>query len=1204
VKNAAGAVVSTVAVQSDADGSSLAFANGTYAVKTVAPATAGALSTITFGGATINNADATTNNTAAAAPAAAAVVAGTAVINELPVITVPTTPVSALVGSTPNNVSGVSFTDADDNTGFTATVKASGTSQVAFSNVYTAIVKDSTGGLLGPNQGSNTVTVTGTKSVVQNVLGALTYISNASIAGAETATVTVTDAKGGSATSTINIAVAKQLTLATTTVTANLTGTANDDQFSGSLADFSRYTSPYSVVGAGGNDKLILSSVNGDVAGLASGISALELTLTGNSTLTVSTSKFASSLTTVNATGNYTLGGTFNSGTTFNIAALASAATNGLTITNLLVPSTSVASAVTTDAVTVNLTTTTAGDTTLASITDTARTIDVLNINSNGSVANVIGTINPLATNATVNIAGAKDLTITTALPALGTGKVDASTFTGKLKLTTDAASTTVLGGSAADSITGGAGTDSITGNAGNDSIVGSNGSDTLSGGAGDDTLTGGTDIDSILGGDGADSITSNNGNDFLYGEAGNDTINGGTGSDSIDGGADADSITGGGGSDTLVGGAGNDTIVGGAGVDAITGGTGADVLTGGITGVNTYTFTLGDSGNTAATRDQITDLKTGDIIKFGGYGITGLTTGANLGTSASSLTAKEVYVDQVNNRIVIETAVDGTTTEEIVIPSSVGKASFTYNYGADSVVGTADDYLTVGYAPLTKTNDGLGKLTLVGNTVADIYVNIQTNQSPTVAGDTISGGIIRSLDTSAVTGGAISIVGSTGNDSIIGSALSDSINGAEGNDLITLGAGADSVVITATTGGTDTITDFVGGTDYLTIGASTTAQVFAVTSVAGGSATYASGIAGDGTLYINGATLSNGTAVTGAETITGSAGTDSIVGGAGSDTIDGGAGNDVINGGAGNDSITGGSAGTDSIYGGDGDDYIITAGTKAYMSGDAGNDSIVGSAGSDTIDGGSGNDTITGGTGGSDSISGGDGNDSIIGGALSDTIDGGAGNDSITGGSGGSDSISGGDGNDTITGGALSDTISGGSGDDVITGGAGSDSIVGGDGADTITGDAGADALTGGLGIDIFVAGTDGSIAGTALDTISDFNTGGSDIIRLAGTVVVPTSGGTAVATSAVAVATGGLVTFDSADDTYAEKVTALQADTAKMGAGKAVLFVDGSDTYVFFDGATTGTGDDQIIKLTGVSGTSFDTITVGTTTTDITIG
>ena len=94
-------------------------------------------------------------------------------------------------------------------------------------------------------------------------------------------------------------------------------------------------------------------------------------------------------------------------------------------------------------------------------------------------------------------------------------------------------------------------------------------------------------------------------------------------------------------------------------------------------------------------------------------------------------------------------------------------------------------------------------------------------------------------------------------------------------------------------------------------------------------------------------------------------------------------------------------------------------------------------------------------------------------------------------------------------------------------------------------------------------------------------------------------------VATSNVNVAAGGLVTFESTDSTYAKKVIAITADLGTKAANAVSLFVDGSDTYVFFAGADgTTAADNQIIKLTGVSGTSFDTITVGTTTTDITIG
>ena len=122
---------------------------------------------------------------------------------------------------------------------------------------------------------------------------------------------------------------------------------------------------------------------------------------------------------------------------------------------------------------------------------------------------------------------------------------------------------------------------------------------------------------------------------------------------------------------------------------------------------------------------------------------------------------------------------------------------------------------------------------------------------------------------------------------------------------------------------------------------------------------------------------LSKADSITGsayADSIYGYAGNDTINGGTGDDYIDGGAGNDVLNGGdgedllvgyAGNDTINGGAgddlvldggAGNDVLNGGDGDDYSLY--------GDAGNDRINGDAGNDILDGGLGNDTLTGGTG------------------------------------------------------------------------------------------------------------------------------------------------------------------------------------------------------------------------------------------------
>lgn len=66
----------------------------------------------------------------------------------------------------------------------------------------------------------------------------------------------------------------------------------------------------------------------------------------------------------------------------------------------------------------------------------------------------------------------------------------------------------TISGGAAADSLTGSAGADTISGGAGNDAtLAGGGGADTIDGGAGDDTLTGGAKGDTLTGGAGTDTF-------------------------------------------------------------------------------------------------------------------------------------------------------------------------------------------------------------------------------------------------------------------------------------------------------------------------------------------------------------------------------------------------------------------------------------------------------------------------------------------------------------------------------------------------------------------------------------------------------------------------------------------------------------------------------------------------------------------------
>ncbi|MFI3216335.1 MAG: hypothetical protein QX192_05995, partial [Methylococcales bacterium] len=345
---------------------------------------------------------------------------------------------------------------------------------------------------------------------------------------------------------------------------------------------------------------------------------------------------------------------------------------------------------------------------------------------------------------------------------------------------------------------------------------------------------------------------------------------------------------------------------------------------------------------------------------------------------------------------------------------------------------------------------------------------------------------------------------------------------------------------------GIDTITDFLLSYDTLNVSSGATAYLYAFTIANGGLVDYTT-ITNLGTLYIDGSTTYAGTQITGVESIIGSAGADFIVGGRGNDTLYGGSGNDTFTGGAGNDLIKVDSNSTDIItdFNPSSDTLTIIIGSTArvYASGTVSYLTAVNNTG-----------YITSGTLYIDGSR-----------SYSDTA-------AITTAQ-------------TITGSPISD------------------SIVGGSGADILTGGAGIDTLTGGAGADTFVFGTNGSLipqpqANPLLisnqDSISDF-TSGTDLIRFAGTFE-PARG----TITGGEVDSYGFATFNSALN-YSGKVSALQASANTNKLQTVSLFADGSDTYVFFAGATTSTTDDQVIKLTGVSGRFFDEITVNGT--DITI-
>nr|WP_269439407.1 hypothetical protein [Roseibium limicola] len=167
-------------------------------------------------------------------------------------------------------------------------------------------------------------------------------------------------------------------------------------------------------------------------------------------------------------------------------------------------------------------------------------------------------------------------------------------------------------------------------------------------------------------------------------------------------------------------------------------------------------------------------------------------------------------------------------------------------------------------------------------------------------------------------------------------------------------------------------------------------------------------------------------------------------------------------------------------------------------------------------------------------------------------------------------------------------------SGNLTVLGDTNANMILGGSGNDTLDGGSGADTLSGGAGQDIFqifLGETPVSVSGTTVastfDTIFDYGTAGvADFIRSSAIdFVAINSGATAVAGVGVAISDGGKVTFAAADDTLAEKILVLDADDTNARPQSVAFFEHDSDTYLFYEN-TSGSGDEQLIKLQGVTG------------------
>ncbi|KAF0162758.1 MAG: Hemolysin-type calcium-binding domain-containing protein [Rhodocyclaceae bacterium] len=544
--------------------------------------------------------------------------------------------------------------------------------------------------------------------------------------------------------------------------------------------------------------------------------------------------------------------------------------------------------------------------------------------------------------------------------------------------------------------VTGGLGNDVLSGGAGNDDLNGGGGADALFGGGGNDTLTGGAGNDLFVVESGTDSITDfGNGTDTLSIDAGATatvlmqdsmvapgatfTLDGsalegnlvwtgdaetngrfaltsGSGNDVLSGGAGNDDLNGGGGDDALFGGGGNDTLTGGAGNDLFAVESGSDRIMDFGNGTDTLSI---DAGSTATIVTQDSLVASGTTFTFNGSALEG-----NLVWTGDA---------ETNGRFVVA---GGSGND--VLSGGAGNDSLNGGGGDDALFGGGgNDTLTGGAGnDLFAVESGTDRITDFGNGTDTLSIDagatatilmqdamVAAGTTLTFDGSGLEGNLVWTGDaeldgTFAVTSGSGDdiLTGGAGNDTLNGGAGNDALFGGYGDDTLTGGAGADLFAVEF---GSDIVTDYVNGTDFLGTGSGATAII---NGLSGADTLNVANADNQGTIKVYG--------LAGNDVITGSVGSDFIAGGADDDTLDGGAGKDTVSfSGAAGGVVVNLTAGTAT---GEGTDTLVLGSFEAVLGSNFA-DTITGYTGAilhgkatdytELLMGGGGDDTINGGS-------------------------------------------------------------------------------------------------------------------------------------------------------------------------------------------------------------------------------------------------
>jgi hypothetical protein len=343
--------------------------------------------------------------------------------------------------------------------------------------------------------------------------------------------------------------------------------------------------------------------------------------------------------------------------------------------------------------------------------------------------------------------------------------------------------------------------------------------------------------------------------------------------------------------------GAGNDTLQIGSisKTHTIAGGEGTDTLVSSVpitvkTGVNISGFeAVGSAGVSIALPTATNTI--GNVAFTGAAGtgnVAGLATGGTVTQTATQAAGNTVsnktgWAGTADNLIVnvggatstgvLAQALTATGIETTTITNTqLSTDSAARTVGVTGANLTKATVVSSGLAPITFVGGGIALAEIDASGVGGVFAFTPSALNSAAAGIKISAGT-----------GAATLTGLAGADTLIGGAGIDTINGGTGADTLTGGGAADTFVITnntaaaihSTLASPDVITDFVSGTDKLSIGTAPTTFLGNFTTVASaeaqaavtGGLNQAYYVTGSNTAYVtalaNGIYAPNDTAVT-----------------------------------------------------------------------------------------------------------------------------------------------------------------------------------------------------------------------------------------------------------------------------------------------------------------------------------------------------